>query len=383
MRRYPIPSLRRKANGTFFVRFAGRDHSLGSDEAVARARYAQKLAEHAAWRAGREAQSVARSDPGQHLLVDVAQRMLDSYIAEGRPETAKWFAKHLARFLLVHGEARLLDLTVVEPARHIYAPRITPLINAYVADLQSAGVLEPRTLRHDVTAIKRLFNFAADQGLCPAVNWRGLARLRVPRSQPEDIPPRAVAELIDKGAKSDPRLRPWLELNYYAMLRPSETVRLVCAAHADRRAAPVRDPDRPKGRRRRRDARRHRGWFAPLHHRGELLDGRGLFVLPDHKTLDDSGRPRLVLLTPQALSALDRAAPVWSTPSSYSQACRLAGIPGAPHVLRDSAASWLRSLGAPRADVDTLLGHVPRAVSESYTREALGLLYASALRITL
>lgn len=389
MGRADTPRLRLHARGQWMARWGGKDHYFGTDLAAAERVFLDPQSDHPgalchwlAWRASRG--RPARRPVSRALTVaELAERMLDRYTADGRPDTARWFAKHLARWLNVHGEARVLDLAVADTARGVFAPPVVPLLNAYLADL---GRLDPplaqRTLKHDVTAIKRLFNFAADEGLCPAVQWRGVRRLRIPRSAPEDLPPAGVRELIDRGAKADPRLEPWLLLNYHALLRPSETVRVVCAAHAGLERAPVRD-GQGKGRRRRADAREHRGWFEPLYHMGELVSDRGLFVLPDHKTLKGDGPPRFVVLSPQALAALDRAAPVWSTPGSYSRACKEADIGGLPHVLRDSSASWLHALGAARADVDLLLGHVPRAVSATYIREALGPLWAQASRLTL
>ena len=247
------------------MRFGGRDHSLTGDERVARQRYAEKLKDWAAWRADVEAESNTRKTRSQLTVAELAERMFDAYTAEGRRDTARWFAKHLVRWLNIHGAARVLDLSTADVARGVFAAPVVPLLNAYLADLGTLDTpLSPRTLRHDVTSIKRLFNFAAEQGLCPPVQWRGVRRVRVLRSEPEDLPPEGVRELIAIAAKNDPGLVSWLRLNYLALLRPIEVVRTVCAAHAGETSAPVRGRNRPKGRQRSSDATKHRGWVVPI-----------------------------------------------------------------------------------------------------------------------
>lgn len=258
------PQLRQHSRGQWIAKWGGKTHYFGTDLADAERVFFDPQSEHPgalcrwmAWRAAR-GESVARRAPRARSLsvAELAERMFDAYVAEGRTETAKWFAKHLARWLNVHGDARVLDLTSTDPSRGVFAPPVVPLVNAYLADLgQLDPPLSPRTLKHDVTSIKRLFNFGADQGLCPAVQWRGVRRVKVPRSAPEDLPPDGVRELIGKANKTDRRLEPWLLLNYYALLRPSEVVRVVCAHHAGVDRVPVRNSQRAKGRRRRTDAR--------------------------------------------------------------------------------------------------------------------------------
>lgn len=390
MRSYPIPTLRRKGNGVYFVRFAGRDHSLGSDESAARQAYATKIEEWAAWRAGVQAAAQAAASerstrPGHLSVVQLSKQMLDAYTTEGRPQTARWFARHLKRWLHVHGQQRLLSLAAADPARGVFAPPVVALLNAYAADLAGEGRYSPRTINHDMLAVKRLFNYAADQGLAPAVNWRGVRRRPLPRAAPNDLAPALVAELIARAAKADPRLGPWLELNYLAMLRPSEVCAVVCAVkcgvHGGAERVPYADPSR-KPRVRRSDVHAHAGHFLPLRSGRKLLESRGIFELSVHKTLHQ-GQGRFIVLSPQALAALDRCAPVWSTQNAYAAACRAAGSPKAPSVLRDSGASNLRALGVAREDVDRLLGHAPRGVSASYIREAWPHLWRQACRLKL
>lgn len=367
------------------ARWGGRDFYFGVDFAAAQRLFLDPDSDHegalARWLEWRAARSVAapRAAPGSLTVVRLAESLFDDYTVQGRLDTARWYRKHLARWLGVHGMQRVVELTTASPSRGRYAPPVVALLNAYAADLAGSGRYSPRTINHDITAVKRLFNYGADTGRCPAVHWRPVRRLPVPRSAPEALEPGEVAELLARAEKSDARLGPWLRLSYYALLRPSEAVAVINAVHAGVEVVPLRGGG---ARRRRADARGYTGHFLPVHEHGRLVHPRGLYELAVHKTLDHD-HPRVIALTDPALDALSAARPVWSRQDGYAAACRSAGTPGAPHILRDSAASRLRALGAARADVDALLGHAPSRVSASYIREAWPHLRRLAARLAL
>ena len=422
-RRYPEPQIRRKADtGAYFVRWGGKDHYLARDAAAAERLWADPSSAHPGsraawlrWRAARlhalESTRHAGSAPRSVRVVEAAERMLAVYEAEGRAGAAAYFRTHLARFLHVHGAADLVTLASPAPERYQFQPPIVPLLEAFKTDLAGAKRrLEPRTINHDLTAVKRLFNWAAEQGHCPEVRWRGVKRLPVRRSEPEDLPLPELARRMEQLRQRDEHLWRYAVLNYLTLARPSEVVRLVCDACAIRDAQVLRaggEPIKPpKGRHRRRPARpidpRDRGRFLPVvDHLGASVD-RGLFELRLHKGTwrvhrsgggeggeggggsgGGGGPSRFLVLTPRAVELLDSAAPIWSTLDGYSSAVAHA-LPGfGPRMLRDSAASHLRALGVDLADVQTLLGHAPRGEWPSYARTPWSRLRAVAARLTL
>lgn len=422
---YPEPSVRQKANGAWFVHWGGKEHYLSMDSVIAHKMWADPTSTHPGarsawlrWRAARlHAVSSTRAAPVALSVVQAAERFLAAYEAAGRPTTAAYFRGHLARFLHAHGGADLVTLTTPAPDRHQFQPPIVPLLEAFKTDLASpmrgvgrggrggqggARTLEPRTINHDLTAIKRLFNWAAEQGHCPEVRWRGVKKLPVRRAHPEDLP---IPELVQRMAQlrqADEHLWRYCLLNYYTLARPSEVVRLIMDAAAIRAQHFIGPPaPAPPGRHRRRPAPDHatdprnRGRFLPIvDERGRTLHPSGLFELALHKSTwregsggeggKDSNAPaRFLVLTDPALELLAHAVPIWSTLDGYSSACARV-LPGfGPRMLRDSAASHLRARGVALADVQILLGHAPRGEWPSYARTPWPRLRAAAARLVL
>lgn len=354
-----IPSLRRKSNGAYFVRWGGKDHSLGSDLAEAQRRLLDP--EHPgglhAWRAWREG-GPAPATRRELLVVDAAERWLAHYTAQGRPHAAATWSARIARFLTVHGAHPLRHLAETDPRRGRHLPAVLAYADALKRDLLAEGYA-PNTINGDLSAIRCLLTWCAAQGLCAPVSWAGRAKCPQPVGEPNDLPAEGIDWLLRIAARTDPAVHAWMLAGYLTLVRASELPRLVAAWSGDRSA----------------------GWRL-----SDALgaDPRGLLVeLSVHKTSwRGRGLRRIIVISEPASAALDAArdARRWSRPDSWSAALRqTVGI--GPSVLRDSAASGLRTLGVDLADVDLLLGHEPPGVWRSYARIAWPGLRAAAARL--
>ena len=258
------PTIRQKNNGAYFVRWGGKDHYLSMDRTTAQRLFYSPSSTHpgrrSAWLDAKQhlGPKPLRNRRGEHgkplLLVQAAKRFLESYDDEGRAGPFNYFRYQLSRFMVIHGEADLITLTTVDPDRGIYVPPIVPLLDAFKKDLRltrsepgadGQSTLSPRTINHDITAVKRLFNWAHEHGLCPAVHWRGVKKLPVRRSLPEDRPFTELMRVMEKLHKVEPLLLPYVALNYLAVARPSEVVSLITDVRADAERPAGRHGSRP------------------------------------------------------------------------------------------------------------------------------------------
>lgn len=392
------PTLRRRASGLYFARWGGRDHYFTRDKAESnRLFFAADSAHPGAfrcWQAWRDSRVAAAELAGRRprgsariTVVELVERFLARLHDDGRPDTERYYRLHLRRFVRVFGAFPVETITA-------------PAIDAHVQDLRSIRVeradgstrpLGAKTIDHDVKAIKRLWSWGSSpaRGLCEPLNLGDVRGPRVRKGTPEDLPLKAIVAAIaavesstlegasklqsDRWAVVREQLAVWLRLNYLCLLRPTEVVRL---AHGQ---GIVKDIPR--------DGRRP-------------AIARGYVELPEHKMSHKVDHARLIPLSAEALLWLDRLQPLpkfraRSRPSGrtgldvhheqnrYAAFCRLAGVPGLPHKLRDSAATHLRAVGVDSADVDLLLGHEPRGELARYAREAPRLLRERAARLSL
>jgi integrase len=363
------PTLRKKTNGAFFVRWGGKDHYLAMREADAVELFEAPRSQHpgslAAWRRWSDERRGEPSVPvwrrtGRLTLHEASKLMLKSYLALGRPEAHNYFRSHLKRFLSVHLNADLIDLTTADPASGRFVPPITALLRTFTKEMASVPKkdrLGTRTINHDVLAVKRLINWCHAEGLCPAVSFAGVKRLPARRGTPEWLTPEEIIEKLNTAAKAQPELVPYLVLNYLCCARPSEVVTMV----------------------------RRKGELLPVYDAKRKVAAKvGIFSLSQHKsTWRGEHHERPVVLTEEAHAWLMRARPYWKRPSSYSAACERAGLPGLPHQLRDSAATHLEQRGVELADISRLLGHAPRGEWPSYVQSFWLRLRGLADRISL
>ena len=400
------PGIRHKPGRGYFVRWGGKDHYLSKDFSTAQKLFFEADSPHPAARTRWHAWSMARrsgtlgpahaATPHAHApppapalpapprpsrpslsVVRIAAMLDEHYLTIGRPDTAKYFRYHLRRFLHVHGLADLVAMTSPSPRLGRYAAPIVSALQALAEDLSRAGPTEsdpsiprlsPKTINHDLTACMRLFNFAAERGLCPAVNWKGLRKLPTRRGVPEPLSLERLHDLFSAVARTDARCLPYMAVCYLACARPTEALRVI-SRQGEFESLPAA-PGQP---------RVERALFRPHAHKQSWRAGAAG---------DSYGRT--IIITDELLRWLDVASPhpssfrgYWSRLDSFSSACVRAGLAGGPHILRDSSASHLRDLGMPLEDVRTCLGHVPTGEWRSYARVPWRPLRAALSQLTL
>ncbi len=324
-----IPTRRRHQSGNFFVRWGGRDRYFGHDPAVAQQRYltdpADGLPAWKRWKDGKAKQRERRQTAGKMTVSELAERFLDSRAIEGGDERREYYRKHLRRFLLAHGLFR------VEFIRQAWLQRIKD-------DLLKDGKA-PRTVNHDIQAVKTCLQWAMDHELIEPVNLRGVKKVPVGAVRSKA---RTRGDCIRQMLKASADLRPWLVVNYLTAARPIEIVRAVNG---------------------------HGSWIE-----------RGVLEVPN-KSGWKSGQPRCLLFSAEAFAWLRKCEPFWTRLDSYSTATRRETGAG-PHTLRHSAATHLLSAGVHRSDVDSLLGHYPSRVSLTYQGMPWRVLRRLAARLT-
>lgn len=302
------PSLsKHKASGQWYVRWGGRCHYLGKDRAKAREAYAEQIVEWAKWRAGRDGPAGLTAPRRDAITVaELVQRFLATKQAECSPATADFY-----RYAL-------------RPFTAIYAPKAAESIKA--KNLQAYKELliglghGPKHIKHLLSSVKTLFQYAMDLEDIPAINLHAVKTPRVPRPEPKGYNITAMRGMVNRAPHS---LKPWLRVNWLTMARPMEVVRMV---HTDG------------------------VWIKPW-----------LFEPTAAKTLG-----RRIVLSTLALKWLKHCDPHWSRLDSYGKACRRCRGGLTPHPLRHGAAQRLHALGVDRATVELILGHALPRVSETY-----------------
>lgn len=351
------PTLRLHARGIYFVRWGGRDHYFTRSESASHRAFFDPTGAHPGalvhwlrWRETKQAKVIART--GSLRVAELVKEFLARYFMEGRADTEAYFRHHLRRFTAIFGKFTVDAINV-------------QAIDAFKRDLVHLQILKPRTIRHDLNAVKTLWRWGYANGLCPPLMLDTIKPPRIPRSRPEDLPLEVVKRSILGLSREHKSLEPYLAINYLCLLRPSEVMRI---AHGQARISDI----------------------PPMH--GHKAIKRGMLMLTEHKTSGTTDTDRVVLVSAEAAKWLPhvRPLPFRSAPSSirdlqnrYAKLCRDAGLAGLPHKLRDSAASHLRALGEPAESVDLLLGHEPSGVLQSYGRPSLALLHRSVSRLTL
>lgn len=349
-----LPKLRRHVRGVYFAEWNGRRHWFSADLREAERLFLDPSSEHPGslrrWSEWASARADARrAAAGSGSIAELAVGFLGEYLEDGRADAYRYQRKHLARFLHTFGA---FPCSCMELAA----------LAAFRKDLHALG-LAPSTVRKDLTAAKSLLAWGMERGEVPTLNLRAVRMPRVPARRPESLTREEVAGMLERAERKATRhgraLRAYLELNYRALLRPTDTVRLVMAAKGER----------PEW-----------GGFVQVRDRGEAF-ARGAFELHVHKSSHRSGRPRLVPLTDQALQWLDSVSVTFRSLDAYSRAARSATGQG-PKLLQRSAARHLLEAGEDPARVDLLLGHEPSGAFRFYARADPAALRRSAARLS-
>lgn len=328
------PSFRQHKTGVWFTKWGGQNKYFSLDREESRVRYLRSIAEWAEWR---QARNLTRFPPMKktHLVAGLVSKFLDLKELEGGKSRRSFYANHLRRFDHAYGPARGDRIRASD-------------LQALKEDMTKGGY-GPKTINHDLSAIKSLFLWASGMELIPAVNLRFAKGVSLPPTHNKAMAIREVETFLN----SSPRhIRPWLAVSYFAMLRPSEIVRVV---------------------------NRQGEWEQPY-----------LFRLHKGKVDSRSQEFRRIVFSPNALKWLAKCEPRWTRQDSYYRAVERSFVddgkaawPGGPHPLRHSAATHLSQKGASRSDIDLLLGHLPPRVSRTYVQIAWQSLRRTVARLTL
>lgn len=351
----PPPTLRLHKTGVFFTRWNGRDHYFFTDQAASERAFHDPRGEHAGalvnWSAWKGAVLEARSAGAgrRHLtVVEIAERWLENYAAEGRVQTARKFRGHLSRFLHVFGRLRADELSL----RVLLAWRSDLL--TLMQPPPTGRSLAPRTINHDLGTVKTMLKWAAENELAPPIALGALRKVPAPPPRFDRLTREQVLGMLAKAERTDKDLACYIALTYLCVCRPSETVRLVLG----------------------------QGHFTPVTMPSGVLHPRGVFVLPEHKTARRVSFPRHVILSDEALVWLDSVRPRWSRLDSFSSRC--VSVCGRGPKLLQKAACWhLQLAGVGEEDIDQVQGHAVPGVRRHYRQAELGRLRAQVSRLTL
>ncbi len=304
------PTFKMHPTGQWFCKWGGKFHYLGVDREAAHEKYLVSLIEWASWRSRRNKQRLPPMSTAP-VVVDLIEQFL-AWKATDSQELRRYYAKHLNRFLRTFADI---------PADAIRVKHVTEMVQV----MREAGYA-PKTINHDIVAVKAVFAWGADQELIPPVVLRGCKTLPLGPPPAKAMSIEAVHKMMAKAR--DNNMRDWLAINYLCLMRPTEVIRVV-------------------------------------HRQGDWVED-GVFRL-DRGKIDKKARmARHVVFSDEALTRLDACRPVWSRLDSYSNAVRSSCGAGGPHPLRHSGATHLAQLGVDRADIDLLLGHAPPRVSLTY-----------------
>lgn len=323
-----VPKLIQLADGRYTTKWGGKRRYLGRDRNAAMRLYADSIAQWSAWRGDIDRARRRPLNDRRERLVDVSAAFLDSKRLEGGIDLERYYRKHTKRFVASHG---------TEFADLIRVGHLTGLKN----DMLRRS-FAPKTVNHDVIAVRAMMQYAIDQEFIPPVNLKGCKPIRLGLPPDKSLTIETVLMMI---ACAGDRVRPWLVVNYLTAARPIEVVRIV---------------------------HKQGTWIEP-----------GIFRLDRGKNDARNRVPRHLILTDEAISWLHVCRPYWSRLDSYSAAVRNVCGAGGPHPLRHSAATHLQTAGVGRVDIDLFLGHLPGRVSLTYVRIAWQSLRRLAARIGL
>ena len=310
------PKLRRHKGGQYFVRWGGRDRYLGREKRKAEAAYWESLAQWRQWREHRQTQRAALSGGPTLRVAALVKEFLRAKMLERGESCERDYRKYLRRFAHWHGD--------------YFVDQIRPRhLNLFKLDLIKLRYA-PRTINHDLTAVRVMYRWAAKIELAPPIDLGAAGNLPVGPANPRTVShEEACAAIRDAHT----RVRPWLALNYLGLLRPSEVGKVIRVE-------------------------------------GEWSE-HGVFILDRGKMDRVASMRRHCVLSDEALDWLRAARPHWRTHHSYTAFVRKSGCPIQPKVFQRSAAEALvRVHGCAPDDVELLLGHTVPRIRATYYRQA-------------
>lgn len=346
------PSLKQHKTGVWYAYWGRKQYYFFRDYAESERAFIDPRGEHpgalvnwSAWRGDRLEARAVRGRQRHLTVVELAERFLAEYAAEGRAETARKFRGHLARFLAVTGRLRADELSL-------------RVLTAWRADLvglmQPPRKLAPRTINHDIGAVKTLLKWAAERELAPPIALGALRKVPAPPPRFDRLTREQVLGMVDRAERADRDLACYVALTYLCVMRPSETVRVVLGM----------------------------GDFVPVAMPDGTVHPRGVFVLPEHKTVRRVSHPRHVIFSDEALIWFDSVRPRWKRLDSFSAKC-VSICERGPKLLQKAACWHLQLAGVPEEDIDLIQGHAVPGVRRHYRQAELGRHRDAASRLTL
>ncbi len=331
------PSLRVHSRGQFFCRWAGVDHYFGTDREKAQALYHASLRQWGEWIETKQKRlSTVRT--AKIRFAELVEIFRDAKAADVTDDMMRYYKNHLRRAINAWGKF---------PASAINAQHL----QALKQDLTKLE-LSPVTIRHELGAVKSVLQWGMNFNHIPPVNLGAVKPPRMPLPKEKGMSIEAVKTMISTAAKADPRLEPWLAVCYLAACRPSELPRLASKE----------------------------GRFT-----ARTKDGGGVYAI-EAKTTWQTGEPRHVILSPEAMIYFNSMKPHWENWESFSSRVRRPDVcgSGGPHPLRHSAMTHLLEAGVAREKADQVLGHnLPPRVSRTYGPIEWTALVSIAAKLTL
>lgn len=332
------PSLQRHVRGQYFIKFGGEQHYLGTDLKEAEKLYAAKLVEWAAWR---EQQKERRERVSSKLtFAELVELFEKSRFPDVSADMHRYYKNHLRRAVNVFGRMPAAMVTGKYLATYLVDLR------QVVSDRTDAP-LGPKTVKHEIAAIKAVLNWAMDVELVPEIRLSGVKPPRAAPKRKKALTLEFIKGIVARARAEDPNLECWIAVHYLAGCRPSELPRLA-----------ARD-----------------GEMVHQAADGAIFDIVG-------KSTWKTGEMRHVYLSPEALVYFNAMKPQWKTWRAYAR--RVSALsPGGAHPLRHSAYAHLRAMGVAEEEIAQFVGHARTDVARSYDPTARATLLRSAARLTL
>lgn len=303
--RSPPKLSHRKKRDYWCVVYRGKETYLGKDESESREKYFRWISE--VWSADQSllAEHRRKKASAQHAISvsDLRERFLASVEAERQNRMVRDY-----RYCLNH----------LSPLDNTPAQSIRPVTLEGIKRSLADKNLKPTTINHIIGATKTMLRWAARHDLVEPVDLSSVRQVRVAKKVLKVPGIEAVQASLTEAQQKDPRLEPWIALNYLAAMRPSEVARMAAGEYE---------------------------WYD---HGIAVMQGKSTWKRDEL---------RYILLSEEALVWLPLLQPHWQTWESYSKrVSKMTKLPG-PRVLRSWAASHLRRIGVGRGDIERALGH--------------------------